>query len=49
MYFFRKSMRSGTACAVIISGAHIIPNIQREIWICDITKSIQWYHKFTPI
>ena len=28
--FFRKSMRSGTACAMIISGAHIIPKIQRE-------------------
>ena len=29
-YFFRKSMRSGNACAVIISGAHIIPEVQRD-------------------
>ena len=29
-YFFRKSMRSGNACAVIISGSHIIPKVQRK-------------------
>ena len=37
-YFFCKSMRSGTTCTMIISGAHIIPKLKEKIWICDITN-----------
>ena len=41
-YFFSKSMRSGNACAVIISGAHIIPKLQRE-------NMNLWYHKINLV
>ena len=40
--FFRKSMRSGTAFAVIISGANIIPKNQRE-------NMNLWYHKISLV
>ena len=45
-------MRSGTTCVVIISGAHIIPKIEREnmnLWYHKINLVISQIHSFLVI